>query len=727
MIVQNGTCYTLHTAHTSYQLAAGPGGMLLHTYYGPRLPDGAPNLADSRPPHGDPGCWTDLLPKEFSAPGTADNRTAPCLPEYADGSEAADLLFVSARVQKGKPALPGLPMFRDGAGVETLCVTLRDVFGLEVELRYTVYEAEDLITRSAVYKNAGEKPLTLHKAASLCLDFAPGCYDLITLNGTWAAERTPERAPLRCGVQSVGSARGVPGHAHNPAAILCAPDATETAGECWGFAFVYSGNFLIEAERCDAGERLVIGIHPYHFHWTLAPGESFAAPEAAMVYADGGLGQMSRRFHRAIRTRLLPPRWQDMRAPRPVLLNSWEAFYFDFDEERLVQLAAAAQKADIDLFVLDDGWFKGRNDTSSSLGDWAEDAAKLPDGLPGLCRRVGELGLDLGLWVEPEAVSPDSDLYRAHPDWAFAVPGRRPLEIRRQYTLDFSRPEVVDAVWQQLERVLRSCPIKYLKWDMNRSLADVYSAALPAARQGEVYHRYVLGVYELQRRVTETFPDLLLENCAGGGARFDCGMLYYSPQIWCSDNTDARARLLIQYGTSLIYPGCVMGAHYSAVPNHCTGHLSTMEARMAAALFGTFGFELDLTGYSEEELAALRPYVAWYKAHGGLVRGGELYRLANPDVSALGAAWMVAAPDGSEAAVFAVGDALGGAHGPASLNSLPRLPLRGLDAAALYADEAGERYTGAQLMAAGLPLPGPRGQTPACIWYLRRVDAQMDE
>ena len=727
MIVQNGTCYTLHTAHTSYQLAAGPGGMLLHTYYGPRLPDDAPNLADSRPPHGDPGCWTDLLPKEFSAPGTADNRIPPCLPEYADGTEAADLLFVSAAVQKGKPALPGLPMFRDGAGVETLCVTLRDVFGLEVELRYAVYEAEDLITRSAVYKNAGDKPLTLHKAASLCLDFAPGAYDLITLNGTWAAERTPERAPLRCGVQSVGSARGVPGHAHNPAVLLCAPDATETAGACWGFALVYSGNFLIEAERADAGERLVIGIHPYHFHWRLAPGESFTAPEAAMVYADGGLGEMSRRFHRAIRTRLLPPRWQDMQAPRPVLLNSWEAFYFDFDEERLVQLAAAAHKADIDLFVLDDGWFKGRSDTSSSLGDWVEDAAKLPDGLPGLCRRVNELGLDLGLWVEPEAVSPDSDLYRAHPDWAFAIPGRRPLEIRQQYTLDFSRPEVVDAVWRQLERALRSCPIKYLKWDMNRSLADVYSAALPAARQGEVYHRYVLGVYELQRRVVETFPDLLLENCAGGGARFDCGMLYYSPQIWCSDNTDARARLLIQYGTSLIYPGCVMGAHYSAVPNHCNGRLSTMEARMAAALFGTFGFELDLTGYSEEELAALRPYVAWYKAHGGLLRGGDLYRLADPDVSALGAAWMVAAPDGSEAAVFAVGDALGGAHGPASLNSLPRLPLRGLDAAALYEDEAGERYAGAQLMAAGLPLPGPRGQTPARIWYLRRVDAHTDE
>ena len=410
-----------------------------------------------------------------------------------------------------------------------------------------------------------------------------------------------------------------------------------------------------------------------------------------------------------------------MKAPRPVLLNSWEACYFDFDEAKLLDLAAAAKKADIDLFVLDDGWFKGRNDTSSSLGDWVEDKTKLPDGLPGLCRRLNEMDLDLGLWVEPEAVSPNSDLYRAHPDWAFVVPGRRPLEIRQQYTLDFSREEVVDGIWQQLERVLRSCHIKYLKWDMNRSLANVYSAALPAGRQGEVYHRYVLGVYELQRRVTETFPGLLLENCAGGGARFDCGMLYYSPQIWCSDNTDARARLLIQYGTSLFYPGCVMGAHFSTVPNHCNGHISTTEARMAAALSGTFGFELDLTTYTPEELEALRPYVAWYRAHGGLLRGGDLYRLAGPDASALGAAWMIAAPDGSEAAVFAVGDALSGSHGTASMNSRPRLPLQGLDAAAVYEDEAGSRYTGTQLMTLGLPLPGPYGQTPAKIWYLRRV------
>ena len=424
MIVHTDTCYTLHTAHTSYQLAVGPGGVLLHTYYGPRLPDGAPCLADSRPPHDDPGCWTDLLPKEWSAPGAADHRTPPCIPAFADGSETAELTFVQAEAAAGKPALPGLPAFRDGDRAETLTLTLRDVFGLEVQLRYTVYEAEDLITRTAVYTNTSSLPLTLHKAASLCLDFAPGPMDLITLNGTWAAERTPERAPLRWGIQSIGSTRGIPGHAHNPAAILCTPDCTETAGSCWGFALVYSGNFLIEAQRADAGQRLVMGIHPYHFHWQLEPGASFAAPEAAMVYSDQGLGEMSRRFHNAIRTRLLPPRWQDMKAPRPVLLNSWEACYFDFDEAKLLALAGAARQADIDLFVLDDGWFKGRNGTASSLGDWTADRTKLPDGLPGLCAKLNAMDLGLGLWVEPEAVSPDSDLYRAHPDWAFAVPGR---------------------------------------------------------------------------------------------------------------------------------------------------------------------------------------------------------------------------------------------------------------------------------------------------------------
>ena len=730
--------FSLETARTSYRMRVDERGHLLHLYYGRSIGQG--DLSALFPPadHGfSPdyypcrlrrGVSPDVLPQEYTGCNGGDFRLSCLVVRDPDGAAGADFLYESHEITPGKYTLDGLPCAHDeGDEAETLCIRMKDpVTGLCLELLYGVFAEQDVITRAVRLKNAGTAPLRLEKAASACLDLPFGQWDLIHFHGRHAMERQVQRVHLADAIQTVSSTRGASSHHHNPFVILCDRQATEEAGACCGVMPVYSGSFRTDVELTQNGlVRLVTGIHDDGFCWLLQPGEQFAAPEVIFAYSDQGLGRLSQIYHRFLRHNICRGPWRFAR--RPVLINNWEATYFDFDTEKIVRIAEKAAGLGVELMVLDDGWFGKRNDDNSGLGDWQVNTRKLPGGLDPLIRRIHALGMKFGIWVEPEMVSVDSDLYRAHPDWAFAVPGRRPLEIRQQYTLDFSRPEVVDAVWQQLEQVLRSCPIKYLKWDMNRSLADVYSAALPAARQGEVYHRYVLGVYELQRRVTETFPDLLLENCAGGGARFDCGMLYYSPQIWCSDNTDARARLLIQYGTSLIYPGCVMGAHYSAVPNHCTGHLSTMEARMAAALFGTFGFELDLTGYSEEELAALRPYVAWYKAHGGLVRGGELYRLANPDVSALGAAWMVAAPDGSEAAVFAVGDALGGAHGPASLNSLPRLPLRGLDAAALYADETGERYTGAQLMAAGLPLPGPRGQTPACIWYLRRVDAHMDE
>lgn len=710
--------FTLSTPHTSYQMKLDADGRLLHSWFGRRLPEPCPDMADPREPHGDPGCWPDLLPLEYPVPGTADNRIFAACPEYADGTEAADLRYVSHEILPGKYTLPGLPAFRDDAGAETLAVTLQDAAGLQVRLLYAVYPDCDLITRAAVLTNAGTAPLTLRQAASACLDFAPRPLDFITTDGVWAGERTPHRAAVRPGVQSISSLKGIPGHGHNPAVVLCSPDATETAGEAWGALLVYSGSFEIAVESCEAGTRLVAGIQPYHFAWTLAPGESFAAPEAAFVYSNAGLGEMSRRFHTAIRSHLLPPAWADAAKPRPVLINSWEACYFNFDEDRLLALARAAKKADIDLFVLDDGWFKGRDSDTTSLGDWVADTRKLPDGLPGLCKKINAEGLDFGLWVEPEAISPDSDLYRAHPDWALHIPGRDTVAIRHQYTLDFSRPEVVDAIWAQLKGILDSCPIKYIKWDMNRSLANVYSTALPAARQGEVYHRYVLGVYELQRRLTEAYPELLLENCAGGGARFDCGMLYYSPQIWCSDNTDARARMSIQYGTSLFYPGCVMGAHFSTVPNHCTGHLSTPEARMALALFGTFGFELDLTTYTDEELAALTPYIHWYREHGALLRGGDLYRLIDPTPANLGTAWITVAPDKSEAAVFAVGTALNGTGKPR-----PRLVLQGLDENAVYTVTDGsttQRCTGFVLQTLGLPLPGDYGQVPAKIFTLMK-------
>lgn len=707
-----GHFFALHTAHTTYQMAVDEQGHLLHLYYGPRTDASAVVL----PPHKDPGCWPNLLPQEWPAPGLGDQRAPFFEPEFADGTIAADLCFESAEVRPGKYSLPGLPAFwaQDPQG-ETLIITLTDAAGLTVQLLYGVIADCDLITRAAVIQNTGSAPLTLRGVPSFSLDLPRKDLDFLTLDGDWAYERTPHRTPLRPGVQSVGSVCGIPNHFHNPAALLCTPDATETSGECWGMALVYSGNFRIQAEQSNAGVRFAAGIEPYHFAWTLAPGESFTTPEAALVYSNSGLGGMSRCFHTAIREHLIRGKYRDMSLKRPVLINSWEACYFTFDEEKLLALARAAKQSGVDLFVLDDGWFKGRNDDTTSLGDWAADTAKLPGGVDGLCRKINDLGLDFGIWVEPEAISPDSELFRAHPDWALQIPGRATLPIRHQYTLDFSRDDVREGIWQQLTALLDSCPIRYLKWDMNRSLANVYSAALPSARQGEVYHRYVLGVYDLQQRLIDRYPDLLLENCAGGGARFDCGMLYYSPQIWTSDNTDALSRLTIQYGTSLFYPPCTMGAHYSAVPNHVTGHVSDPQARMAAALSGTFGYELDLTACTPEQRAELREWSAFYQEHGALIRSGTLYRLCPPD--GFGSAWAIAAPDSSQAIVFVVGAVLDG-------RSLP-LPF-----AAQGCYEAEIRQTGAEtsrcvqdgeaLRAHGLPLPNLHGTLPGYICYLKR-------
>lgn len=698
---------SLDTAHSSLQFAVRE-GLLLQTYSGPRLRGWA---AEERAPHNDPGCWPNLLPQVCAVPGAGDQRTCALQAEFSDGSEAGELYFKSAGVSAGKYALEGLPAFHGGeAEAETLRLVLEDPMGLQVELLFGVFEDCDLITRAMRVTNTGAQPVRLRKAASLCMDLPKGPLELVTFDGDWAAERRMHRTPLRPGVQSVGSTGGIPTHAHNPAVILCRPDTGEEQGECWGAAFVYSGNFLIEAESSIAGSRLVMGIHPYHFCWTLEPGECFTAPEAALVYSDRGFGEMSHRFHKAIRSHLLRGPWADMERPRPVLINSWEAAYFDFDEAKLLRLAQAAKQAGIDLFVLDDGWFEGRNADTTSLGDWTVDYSKLPGGIPGLCEKIRALGMDFGIWVEPEAISPESRLYREHPDWALQIPGRKNLEIRHQYTLDFSRPEVVDGIWEQLRALLDSCPVKYVKWDMNRSLTHVWSAGLPAARQGEVYHRYVLGVYSLQQRLLERYPDLLLENCAGGGARFDCGMLYYSPQIWCSDNTDALDRLFIQYGTSFFYPASTVGAHFSTVPNHCTGRISSPEARMASALSGTFGYELDLTRYSAEELEQLRGYSELYRKCGRMIRTARLYRLVPP--TGRGAAWMYLAEDKNEAMVFAVGDALTGG----------RLPLPGLNPERSYRSEEGESWTGEELSRLGLPLPRCWGDVPAVIWHLTAID-----
>ena len=655
MITVENNVIELRTENTAYVMAVYD-NRLLHVSYGETEPlSGIDRTAHRAPdfefvsPHFDPGHWNNTLKLEYSAFGSGDFRTVPLRAVYDGKFAASELRFSNARASQGKRSGEGLPGF-DG-DCETLTVTLGDDFGLRVVLIYSVYECCDMITRRVEIFNDTKREVVLEKAASACIDLPAERFDMITFNGDWAQERISERAPLRYGVQSVGSARGIPGHEHNPAVILCSEDATEDSGAIYGFALVYSGNFLFEAQKHRNGVRLCAGINPEGFRWKLSPGEHFVTPELAMVFSPCGLGQMSRMFHRAIRKHLLPAPWNDMEKKRPVLINSWEAAYFDFDEERLLTLARAAKKAGCDLFVLDDGWFPGRNDDSTSLGDWFADETKFPLGMPHFADRLREEGFDFGIWFEPEAICEKSRLYAEHPDWAFTVDGKEPVRIRHQLTLDFTRSEVRNEIFNRMADIIRSCKIKYVKWDMNRCLSDVCSAVTP---YGEVFHRYVLGVYEVQKRLCAEFPDLLLENCSSGGARFDCGMLSFSPQIWCSDNTDAYDRVRIQYGTSFFYPPVCMGAHYSIVPNHTTHRSASVSDRMTAALSGTFGYELDMTKIDEAELDELAKYSDWYRENGHIVRSGDYYRLGEPMEKS--GAWMIMTEDKKTALLFCVGE-----------------------------------------------------------------------
>ena len=474
--------------------------------------------------------------------------------------------------------------------------------------------------------------------------------------------------------RSVGSVRGTSSHQHNPFVVLCERDAGEDHGLCFGAALLYSGSFLAAVERSQFEDaRLVMGIHPHHFRWALGPGEHFTAPEAALICSPDGLTPMTHRFHRAMRERLIRDPYAGRR--RPVLINNWEATEFDFDAERLVDIAREGAALGMELFVLDDGWFGKRDTDLSGLGDWDVNERKLPGGLEALAPRIEALGLGFGLWIEPEMVSADSGLYRAHPDWALGAPGRPQTTGRSQLVLDFSRQEVRDHVYAAMRRVLDSARITYLKWDMNRSLSDVWSAALPAARQGEVFHRYVLGVYDILERLRRDYPDLLIEGCSGGGGRFDAGMLYYTPQIWCSDNTDAVDRLRIQCGTAFCYPVSTIGAHVSAVPNGQTGRDTPMETRGVVAMCGTFGYEMDLGRCSREEKETVREQVETYKRRAALIAGGDYYRLTDPFQDPPFTAWAIVASDKREALVSLV---TGSAR---AAQPFPVLRLRGLDPA----------------------------------------------
>ena len=574
--------------------------------------------------------------------------------EQPDGSDVLRLEYVGHRIFPGKSPIDGLPSTYVESAAEATSVEVELVdrpSGAQVTLSYSIFRDQPVVVRHARIRNGSKQRLTVTTAMSAALDLPDADWTLLQLSGAWARERHVTERRLAPGRQSTSSLRGASGHEHDPSLILRRSATTETAGEAYGFSLVYSSNFLAEAEVGLYGTtRVRLGINPEGFAWTLEPGETFDTPETVLAYSSTGLDGLSAAYHALYRERLARGTWRDQ--PRPVLINNWEGTYFNFDEQKLVDIATVSKDLGIELFVLDDGWFGARDDDTTSLGDWTVDRRKLPNGIDGLARRIEALGMRFGLWIEPEMVSPQSKLFAAHPDWAIGIAGRERTESRQQLVLDLSRPEIVDHLFTVLSEVLASAPITYIKWDMNRNITEPASLGLPAERQGEFFHRYILGVYDLYARLTAAFPGILFESCAGGGGRFDPGLLAYAPQAWTSDDTDAIERLRIQWGASLFYPLSSMGAHVSAVPNHQTGRRTPIATRAAVAFFGVFGYELDATNLTAEERAEVRAQVAFYKEHRDLLQRGRFVRLRSPfEGDGNETAWMVVADDQQRAVV----------------------------------------------------------------------------
>ena len=732
--------FTLQTKNTTYQMKADDKGVFLHTYYGEKTDNSDKSYLIRCADRGfsgnpyevgtfDRSYSLDMIPQEYSCFGTGDYRISALRVRQADGSRAAELRYAGCETRKGKYAIPGLPAaYGAQEEADTLEVILKDeACGIEVRLLYGVFEKKDVITRAVRITNRSERPVVLEKAASLCLDWQQGEFDWLTFYGRHAMERNVQRTGIAHGVQSVGSVRGASSHHYNPFAVLCEKGTDETKGLCYGFSFMYSGEFLIEAEKDQADQtRFVCGIHPDDFDWTLNPGESFDTPEVLMSCSAEGFGGMSRNLHDLIRENVCRGEWKHKR--RPILINNWEGTYFDFTGDKLVSIAEEAAKLGVELFVMDDGWFGKRDSDNSGLGDWYPNEEKLGCTLKELGERIEALGMKFGIWFEPECISEDSDLYRAHPDWAVQIPGRKPNLSRNQLILDFSREDVQEYIIERLSAVLDSAPISYVKWDFNRSICDKFSANLSAGRQGEMAHRFVLGLYRVLEELLERYPHLLLEGCSGGGGRFDTGMLYYSPQIWCSDDTDAIERLQIQYGTSFAYPVNTMGAHVSAVPNHQTGRVTPIATRACVAMAGTFGYELDVNKMTDEEKEAVKRQIQIFKEQYDLISYGDYYRLTDVQKSSC-AVWETAAKDGSEALVSAVWQHVQAT--PAFLNvkvrglcedgmyRVMRTALKEKDAGAQEKEE--QVISGSSLMHGGLPIPAADGEYAAWQIYLERI------
>lgn len=706
--------FSIDTKNTTYQMKVDSYGFLLHLYYGAKV-NGAMDYLLTYADRGFSGnpaeagadrtYSLDVLPQEYPTWGTGDYRNAALLIQNADHSESCKLQYAGHTIKKGKYNLSGLPaVYAEENEAETLEIYMEDcVSNLKVTLLYGVVEQLDIITRSVIIENHGSENIIIEKAGSACLELLPGQYDLLSFCGRHTMERTVQRKRIGYGSSVFESRRGTSSHQYNPAFILADVNATEDRGNCYGIAFVYSGGFRFETEKDPYDQvRTVMSIQPEQFAYPLNPGERFVVPETIFSFSQNGFGALSHNYHNCINHHVIRRSFQ--KKMRPVLINSWEAAYFDFTGETMLELAKNAADVGIDLVVMDDGWFGKRDDDNSGLGDWEVNEEKLGCSLGTLIEKINELGVDFGIWIEPEMISEDSTLYRNHPDWVLQIPGRSPVRSRNQLVLDFSRKDVRDYIFASICKVLDQGNITYVKWDMNRSISDVYSHVNV---RGTVLHDYVVGVYDFLEQMIQRYPELLIEGCSGGGGRFDIGMLYYTPQIWCSDNTDAIDRTKIQYGTSFFYPASAVGSHVSAVPNHQTGRITSLKTRAVVAMAGTFGYELNLQMLSAEEKEEIKEQVAVFKKQNELIQQGTYYRLTNPMEDAI-AAWLFVS-ENKKHALFNV------VVLDKQVNAgVAFIKLKGLLEGSTYISSVDNReYAADGLMEAGFPIPSTLGEYEA--------------
>ncbi len=724
VVYDSGTgIYSLHTKSFSY-IMQEKDGFLLHLFWGKKTFGDCSYMfreqgraAFSPRMENCDGFILDDVLLEYPCFGRADMRTPALEITNTDGSVIVDARVTDHRVFAGKPPIPGLPAVytEQDTECETLVITLTDsVSRVKVELYYCVMEEYDVITRYVRIINEGNGALYIDRAMSMSVDFDHINYEVISNFGTHCRERHLERAPLTHGRFIMSSRRGASSHVHNPFAVMVSPTADEVSGDAYGMVFVYSGSFCCEiaANQFDTA-RAMMGLNPEEFRWKLEPNEDFYTPECVLTYSSCGLDQMSQNFARLFRTRLCRGKFRDQR--RPVLLNSWEACYFSFDAERLKTIGDCCGDLGIELLVIDDGWFGNRFDDHRALGDWFENKEKLPCGIKGISDHIAKKGVKLGIWFEPEMISPESELYKKHPDWCIHIAGRPRSEGRYQLILDLTRREVRDYLYDSVAKVLRNGGVSYVKWDFNRNMSEVGSPVLPPDRQRELGHRYYLGLYELLERLVTDFPDVLFESCSGGGGRFDAGMLYYMPQVWTSDNSDAIERLRIQHGTSMVYPMSAMSAHVSASPNHQTEHVTPFDTRFTVALTGSFGYELDPTALSDEEKEKVRTTAQLFKDYGYVLATGEFHRLRDPHKEQC-AAWCTVSQDKK---TCIAGYVL--THVRLYGNN-ERIALRGLEPNAVYREKfSGNLYRGDQLMNFGLHAPTTL-EYHSILWILEKVE-----